>query len=596
MITRLIDSVVSAVSPVAGLRRQQARRLMRSYLGAEPSRVSSGRHPKNQPADMELLGPFGADRLRAWAREFVRNNAYAWGVVDTIVSSVVGCGIKAQSVVETPAGDDIEDINDIRDKVWTDWCEVCDINGRLTLDEMQALAKREIVEAGECIIRVIRTPSKKYRGILRPVPLALQLIEADQLAGDKDNYAMGLAPHAENRIVRGVEVDDTGKPVAYWIYEDHPLQPYAVSRTPKRIPASEIIHLFRQDRIGQTRGVTWFAPVVAPIRDLATYLDNELQASAIASCYTMAIKTETPMGDLLDPDGGEVVDVAGNSITHVEPGLIVKLRPGESVEGINPGRPASGAEPWINLILRQIAVGTGLSFETVARDYSGTTYSASRTSQLEDRRRFRCWQQYLIRHMLQPIWDAFFDSAAISGIDGFPTSEDLLNDRRKAAPVEWQTPEWEWVDPQTEQSAAQSSIDNFMSTYQSELGSRGKNFRQVFYQRAKEDRLRRELGLLSPQEQQLQVSAAQTNQGQSATGQSAPVGGTNEMAGLSTQQFNRNRKAIGKTLDDFIAGSISEASARVFLSSIGMSEANVQALIDDAKDGQVDSIQAEVVQ
>jgi hypothetical protein len=66
------------------------------------------------------------------------------------------------------------------------------------------------------------------------------------------------------------------------------------------------------------------------------------------------------------------------------------------------------------------------------------------------------------------------------------------------------------------------------------------------------------------------------------------------MMGLSTLQFNRNRKAIDKTLNELASGAISEAAAKVFLSSVGMSEASVQALIDDAKDGSVDALPAEV--
>jgi len=594
MISNLIDSIISAVNPLAGVRRMQARKLMRSYQGAEPSRVSSNRAPKNNPADQELLGPFGADRLRAWGRDLVRNNAYAWGVVDTIVSSVVGCGIKAQSTFETPQGDDVESINDERDKIWAEWAEVCEINGQYTLDEMQALAQREIVEAGEVLIRIVRLPSREYRGIYRPVPLALELIEADRLAGDKDNYAANLDNATGNRIVRGVELDDLGRPVAYWIYKDHPLQPWTFTRTPERIPANEIMHLYRHDRIGQTRGVSWFAPALSWIRDLGTYVDNELQASAVASCFTVAIKTETPIGSLIDPDGGESVDASGNKLDYLEPGQIVRLSPGESVEGINPGRPTAGAEPWIALILRGIAVGTGLSYETVARDYSQTSYSSSRTSQLEDRRRFRCWQQYLIRHFLQPTWDAFCDAAALSSLPAFPSSADLLSDRRRAVPVEWQTPEWEWVDPQSEQAAAKDAIENFMSTYQTELGQRGKSWRSVFYQQAKERRLMEQLGLKTLQQQQVEVSAAQSSMGQ-ASSEPAPTG-SGEMMGLSTLQFNRNRKAIAKTLDDLANGVIGEATAKVFLSSIGMNDANAQALIDDAKDGSVDTLPAEVPQ
>ncbi|MFK5173477.1 phage portal protein, partial [Propionibacterium freudenreichii] len=79
--------------------------------------------------------------------------------MDTIVSNVIGDGITAQSCVETKDGEDVEDDNLARDKVWSEWCEVCDINGELTFLEIQALCQREIVEAGEVLIRLIKTPN-----------------------------------------------------------------------------------------------------------------------------------------------------------------------------------------------------------------------------------------------------------------------------------------------------------------------------------------------------------------------------------------------------------------------------------------------------
>jgi lambda family phage portal protein len=620
------------------------------------------------------MGPFGADRLRAEARRLVRDNSYAWGVVDTIVSSVVGAGIQAQSTYETPEGDDIEDINDLRDKAWSEWSEVADIKGRLTLEEIQIIALREMVEAGEVLIRIVNLPSTEYRGISRPIPMALEIIEADRLATDRDTYTMGIDRGDGTRVIRGIKVDESGKPLAYMIYDDHPLQPHAVSRTPKEIPAREIIHLFRQDRVGQTRGVTWFAPALASIRDLGTYLDNELQASAIASCFTAAIKTETPLGRLSDPDAGDGIDRRGNQERYLEPGLVFELNPNESVEVINPTRPNTSAGEWTKVILRGIAVGTGLSYEVVARDYSQTTYSSSRTSQLEDRRRFRIIQKYIIRHLLQPVWDRFCDAASRTNLDGFPGPSDLLSDRRRFTPVEWQTPKWEWVDPGVEQVTSEAGINSFTATYSEVLGAQGLNFRTVFYQRAKENRLLAKLGLQTPEQTQLAISAAQTqgasdntsdvaagDQSQvdvaatalngaqvtslvdvitqvgtgampkdtakaiiqaafptmgleltnsiidpiqpgsisadgvpSAASETQPATGSGEMMGLSTQQWNRNRKAIAKTLDELASGVISEAAARVFLSSVGMSEASVQALIDDAKDGSVDTLPAEV--
>ena len=596
MIGSAIDRIVGMLSPAAGVRRRMQRKtLERMYAGAEANRLSNNKKPRNQSADSELIGPFGADALRAWARALVRDNAYAWGVVDTIVSSVVGCGISAQSQVETPEGTDIEDVNELRDSVWDEWTDVCDVNGRLSFVEIQQLAQREIVEAGEVLIHLVNTPSKKYRGIHRPVPFAIELIEADRLANEKDTYK--VRDTSSNRIVRGVELDELGKPIAYWIYPEHPNSPYRGGRTmPERYDAKDILHLYRVDRIGQSRGVSWFAPVMSWLRDLGVYVDNEIQASAVASCFGVAITTTGRAGSGLMPStDSDTTDANGNQFEYLEPAMVVRLNPGESVESINPGRPNSASEPWINLMLRGIAVGTGLSYEIVARDYSKTNYSSSRTSQLEDRRRFRRWQQYLVAHMCQPIWDRFNDQASTAGVTGFPSMTEILGDRRTETAVEWQTPAWEWVDPQSEQSASDAALTSFQSTYQHELGQRGKNWRNVFYQRAKEEKLKRQLGLVSADMATIDNTQAEAQQ-MAATGAAAQASadptsqiGASEMSDMSRLQWGRNRKAIEDILAELIAGTASETKTRVFLQTLGLTEATANALITDAADGTVDT-------
>lgn len=591
MIGSTIDRLIGFFSPASAIRRTQQRRtLNRMYSGAEANRLTNNKKPKNQSADSELLGPFGADALRAWSRQLVRDNAYAWGVVDTIVSSVVGCGITAQSQFETPEGLDIEPVNEKRDKAWSDWCEVCDVNGRLTFEEIQQLAQREMVEAGEVLIHLVRTPRDTYRGIYRPVPLALELIEADRLATDRDTYKINR--QGGNKIVRGVELDELGKPLAYWIYPEHPNGPYATRAIPERIDAKEIIHLYRMDRIGQSRGVSWFAPVLSWLRDLGVYVDNEIQASAVASCFGVAIKTEGRAGSGLMPSTDEdSTDDNGNAFEYLEPAMVVRLRPGESVESINPGRPNSASEPWINLMLRGISVGTGLSYEVVSRNYSGTSYSSSRTSMLEDRRRFRRWQRYLVNHLCQPIWDAFCDQAATAGVDGFPSMSEILADRRTATAVEWQTPAWEWVDPQSEQSASDAALNSYQSTYQDELGQRGKNWRNVFYQRAKEERLKRQLGLVTADMASIDATQAEAQQmaAASATSDATANKPAGEMSEMSRLQWGRNRKAIEDVLAEFIAGTSSETKTRVMLQTLGLTEATATMLIQDAQDGTVDT-------
>lgn len=588
----ILDRTIGFFSPTAGLRRAHARKVLRSYQGAEANRLTNHKKPKNQSADSELLGPFGADATRAWARALVRDNAYAWNVVDTIVSNVIGDGITAQSTYETPEGEDVEDVNDIRDRVWEQWCEVADINGQLTFSEIQILCLREIVEAGEVLVRIIKTSGKESGGISRPVPMAIELIEADRLSTEHDVYTARASRESGNRVIRGVELDDKGKPIAYWIYPEHPNSPYVtVNRKPERVPAAEILHLFRKDRVGQSRGVSWFAPAMSWLRDLGVYVDNEIQASAVASCFGVVIKSESPTGSLLAPEGEDTTDTNGNTLEYLEPGMVARIGTNESIETVNPGRPNSASEPWINLMLRGICAGTGTNYEAIAKDFSKTSYSSSRTSKLEDRARYKRSQNYMVNHLCLPVWDEFCNAAARVSVDGFPTSSELLEDRRTAAPVDWQLPEQPWVDPSSEQTAAESSLKSYTDSYQNVLGARGLSYRAVFYQAAKERRMRLKLGLLTPEEQTTQMMAAQTGTAGPADDGAAMAddGGSGEWMGLSRLQWNRNRKALTDVLNGLADGSMSTALAEAQLSMIGLSQKNIDAIVADASDGQVDN-------
>jgi len=61
------------------------------------------------------------------------------------------------------------------------------------------------------------------------------------------------------------------------------------------------------------------------------------------------------------------------------------------------------------------------------------------------------------------------------------------------------------------------------------------------------------------------------------------------MSDMSRLQWGRNRKAIEDILAELIAGTATETKARVFLQTLGLTEATASALITDALDGTVDT-------
>lgn len=486
MIAEMIDSVVGLFSPTKAAERQVKRR----YDAARKDRTTSNWRPSNRSADLEMLAD--ADTIRARARDLVRNNAYAKGIIRAKVRNVVGCGIRPQATVTQRNGKPKERFNVAAEQLFDRWQRKCDITGRLSFYEMQRLIAAEVTEAGECLVNFVRSNDRS-----RPIPLALELIEADRLASDE--FLAGYAnPNNGNEVRRGVEIDrNTGEPVAYWIYQDHPNDVITRSFRPVRYSAGTVLHLFKQERIGQTRGVSDFAPVIRWLKDLHYYVENELISSAIASCFSVAVKSVGGGADggLLDTIDDDNTDADANQFEYLQPGQVARLFPDEDISVINPSRQNASANEWINLMLRSMGVGVGLSYERLVRDYSQTNYSSNRASDLEDRREFRIEQDWLINHLCWPVWVRFMASAVDSGAAGFPTPAQFVANYDEWMSVKWQPPGWEWVDPVKEQKASADGINNNLTTLADELGKRGRDWREVLAQRAAEEEYKRQLGL-----------------------------------------------------------------------------------------------------
>jgi lambda family phage portal protein len=496
MIGEGLDRLVAWFAPAAAARRSHARRVYergrtteRGYDSAKIDRLNSNWRTDNRSADLEMLSD--ANRIRARARDLVRNNAYARGIINALVRNVVGCGIVPQARVMDSSGESMEELNDELDTLFDRWARVADAAGRLTFWEIQRLAYREVIEAGECLIHFTTLEDERAR----PVSIALELIDADRLAEDFLSMR-SAAPETGNEIRRGIEVDSLGRPVAYWLYPSHPNDLSSGWIAPIRRPASEFLHLYKLDRIGQTRGVSLFAPLVTWLKNLHYYVDNELQASAVSSCFTAAITTMGGPADggLLAADESSDSDDDANRFENLQPGMVARLMPGEDIKMVDPSRPNSQADAWINLMLRSLAVGAGLSYERMARDYTQTNYSSARCSDLEDRKEFKADQDWLAYHLIGPVWQRFIEAAVLEGRLSLD-AEQLIAEYDRYTHHICQPPGWEWVDPVKEAQSSELALKNNLTTLADELGQRGRDLMDTLRQRKREMDLLDDLGL-----------------------------------------------------------------------------------------------------
>lgn len=425
--------------------------------------------------------------LRNRSRDLARNNDYVVNALRIVQNNVIGQGVKMQAQAffssagrkaNRPNKPATEAIEAARNR-WKR-AQNCHVGGQLTYEEIARLSILSVARDGEVLIRMV---PQKFGSSL--VPLGLEVIEADHL----DEEMNGRANNG-NEIRMGVEVDLWGRPVAYHLFQRHPgdYQRAIRDKMPKiRVPASEIIHLFRQDRAGQTRGLPWIASSVESVRHMTGVVQAEVIAARAAACQMGFI--ETPEGQYEADD----TDDDGSGNLAFEPGTIRSLGAGEKFVSHAPARPAGLLEPFMRFMLRGVAAGFGVSYSSLGLDYSQANYSASRLELLNERDNWRAIQAWFISAFEQRVYEAWLQAAVLSGVLDLPFYEvrPELYDTPK-----WVARGWSWVDPAKEVRAYKEAVRCGFMTQSEVIMYAGGEFDEFVVARQREIEANAEAGLV----------------------------------------------------------------------------------------------------
>ena len=433
----------------------------RNYQGANSTRYNLGWMAASTSADSEIKG--SNTKLLARARQGCRDNPYLRQGQRSFALNVIGQGTRIQAQTRKQRGGKLDKkINDAIEMKWKQWGRYDSVsaNGRDCFADIELIIAKQLFEAGEVFVRLIKKPFGRST-----IPLALELLEPEQL----DNDYNGGTKNKNNTWRMGIERDVFNRPVRYSFFKKHPGDtPFPVPLNTKQhmlIDASEIIHLLITDRPSQTRGVSMLAPALEAMHQLDGYQHSQLIRSRASSALMGFISTTSDDGLVGD-------DVYENErVTDMEPGKFVYLNQNERVDIPNLDAPNNEFEPFNRIILRSLASGCGVSYESVSKDFSQTNYSSSRLSLLEDRDHYKMIQKYLEERFLQPLFDLWLDLAVLSGnldLSGYELDPD------KYRRIRWLFRGWAYVDPQKEIAAAKEAVKAGFKTQAqviSEMGS-----------------------------------------------------------------------------------------------------------------------------
>lgn len=501
----LADRLVTWIAPQAGLKRHRARTMLAmagGYTGGRRDRRQMQEwRTRGGSADADLLPDLPLMRERS--RALMMSAPLAAGAVNTVVTNIVGTGLRVQSRVDrdvlqgiaAASGDEFEVLERAIEREFRVWAESSDCDAARTQDfsGLQELGFASALVSGDSFVvrRFVDRPGARYG-------TALQVIEGDRCASP-----LGKTDAAE--MAGGVRRDPYGAPTAYRILRQHPGSNYiARSDEADEIPAysgsgfRQVYHLFHKRRPDQTRGVPYLAPVIESLKQLDQYREAELMAAVVGAMFTVFVKSES--GDGLSPmlPSAETGGKASDEDYKMAAGAILNLGPGEDIVTATPGRPNAAFDPFVEAILRQIGVALELPFEILIKHFTAS-YSAAQAALVEAWKFYRARRSWLVAVLCRPVYEAVIYEAVARGRINAPG---FLGDpflRAAYLGSEWVGPPRGQINQLLEVNAAKERVEMGVTTLADETAEMtGGDWERKHVQSVKEHKARVEGGLVAP--------------------------------------------------------------------------------------------------
>lgn len=473
---------------------RQGQDRVRRFEGADRGRRTQGwLSPDSSP----VTATRGAIHdLRARCRDLVRNNSWAAAAVRDITSNLVGEGIRPKFTHDKDA------VERELTELWAEWADTpaCDANGRSTHGALQAAVAQSMIEGGQALVR--RRFRRLEDGL--PCPLQLQPLEGDFI----DTMRDGEVDANGDRTVQGKVYNRLGQLRGYWLFRNHPGEMlFAGSLQSVFVPASEVLDIYREDRLGQVRGIPWGAPCVLRLKDLDSYEDNEAVRMVVATAFSAFVHDLSPEVGFDEGVGEEgqptQTNGKGQTVDELEPGTIEYLPPGKTITFPNVPQ-NEGYAAFVRSQLLATAKGFGTTYESMTGDYSGANFTTGRMANLVYQRDLARWRSHIIvPHLCEPSVRWWLVGLQLAG-KVTPSSLSGLS-------WAWIPPRAEMIDPRTEMEALVAKVRAGFTSLTSVVHSMGGDAEATLRQLAKDLELARKLELqLSTDGQQEDPGAIRT--------------------------------------------------------------------------------------
>ena len=478
----LFRTKTEAPKPLAQTKGGVIRRIIRAGFDSAATNDGNRRHwmhADGLSADA-AASPEVRRILRNRARYETANNAYAKGIVLTLANDVVGTGPRLQLLTDDEVG------NTRLEQAFAAWSKEVGLPEKLRTMRMARATD------GEMFIVLTNNPNLRS-----PIKLDLRLIEADQVTTPDLSIL-------DEGAVDGIVFDAFGNPVEYHMLKGHP----GDARTGflgieyDRVPAESVIHYFRVDRAGQSRGIPDITPALPLFAQLRRFTLAVLGAAETAADFAGILYTDTPAN-------GEADAVEPMDAIELEARSLLTMPGGWKMSQMQAEQPATTYAEFKREILSEIARCLNMPVSVASGDSSRHNYASGRLDHQGYFKNIRVEQDHLACAVLDRILAAWLDEAVLVSDLMSLRLRTLIASGGKVA-HQWFWDGTEHVDPAKEANAQATRLSSHTTTLANEYARQGRDWETELRQRAKEIALMQELGLSEAQASPLTPTTKET--------------------------------------------------------------------------------------
>ncbi len=321
------------------------------------------------------------ERIARRSRYEIGNNGQGKGIQLTQANYVVGRGPKLR--VQTQS----DGFNRMVEAAWKRW------SAEVKLARKLRTALKSKVCDGESFLIAAQNPRLKH-----PVKLDLRGIECEQVSSP---YAAFDKP---NRV-DGIQFDEFGNALWYDVLRYHPGGVLgSLADKPERIPAEFVMHLMRQDRPGQHRGLGELHPSLNLFANGRRFREAVVAAAENIANFSLFLKTQQSPSEGADP-------VRPFSTLPIEKSMLTALPWGYDAFQPKAEQPSASYPEFTRGMACEQARPLNMPYNIAAADSSGYSFSGGKLDHLTYFVSVDVEQAEIEEQVLEPLFELFFTEA-----------------------------------------------------------------------------------------------------------------------------------------------------------------------------------------